>query len=341
MGLKFKSIAFLIFGMSFCLAAQTPTPAYKIVNKISLPGEGGWDYLTVDETGGRLFVSHGNIVQVVDLKTKALVGTIEDTKGVHGITIADDLNKGYISDGRDSSVTVFDLKMLKKLLKIKVTGANPDAILYDQFSHNVFVFNGRTANATVIDAKTDQVKATIPLDGKPEFSATDGKGKVFVNIEDKSEITVISATALKVEKSWSLAPGEEPSGLALDNVNHRIFSVCSNKLMMVTDAESGKIVAQLPIGGRCDGTAFDPGKKRAYSSNGDGTMTVVQQENKDIYKVAENFPTQRGARTIAVDKRNGYLYLPTAEYEAQDANSKQRPAMKPNSFTILEIQCLK
>lgn len=341
MNSKFTGFLLFFLVMSFTLTAQTQTSGYKIANRISLPGEGGWDYLAVDETNGRLFVSHGNAVNVVDLKAKTLCGTIEDTKGVHGIAFADDLNKGYISDGRDSTVTVFDLKTMNKKGKIKVTGANPDAVMYDKFSHSVFVYNGRTSNVTVIDAKTDKVKATIPLDGKPEFSQTDGKGIVYVNIEDKSKISVINASTCKVEKNWPLAPGEEPSGLALDNVNHRLFAVCSNKLMMVLDAENGKIIAQLPIGDRCDGVAFDPGKKRAYSSNGDGTMTVVQQVSKDEYKVLENFPTQKSARTIAVDKRTGNLYLSTAEFEAQDPSSKQRPAVKPNSFTILEIQCLK
>ncbi len=338
---KFSGIFFILLVFSLNLDAQTKTVAYNVSGKISLPGEGGWDYLAVDEAGNRLFVSHGNVVQVVDLKTKTLCGTIEDTKGVHGIAFADDLGKGYISDGRDSTVTVFDMKTLKKLERIKVTGANPDAIMYDQFSHCVFVYNGRTANATVIDAKTDKVKGTIPLDGKPEFSQNDGMGHVYVNIEDQSKISVINSITMKVEKNWSLAPGEEPSGLALDNVNHRLFAVCSNKLMMVMDAQTGKMIAQLPIGDRCDGVAFDPGKKRAYSSNGEGTMTVVQQENKDSYNVLENFPTQNGARTIALDKRTGSLYLPAAEFVAQDPASKQRPAVKPNSFFVLEIQCLK
>jgi DNA-binding beta-propeller fold protein YncE len=341
MKIKLACIVVLILGIQSGTHAQDKISWCSIATRISLPGDGGWDYLSVDETGNRLFVSHGNVVNVVDLKTKAGIATIEETKGVHGITFAYDLNKGYISDGRDSTVTVFDLKTLQKLSKIKVTGANPDAILYDQFSQNVFVYNGRTSNATVIDAKTDQVKTTIPLDGKPEFSATNGKGKIYVNIEDKSKITVINATTLKVEQNWSLAPGDEPSGLALDNVNHRLFSVCSNKLMMVMDAENGKIIAQLPIGDGCDGVAFDPGKKRIYSSNGEGTMTVVQQVNKDVYKVLEDFPTQKGARTIAVDKRSGNLYLSTAAFEPQEVGSKKRPAVKTNSFSILEIQPLK
>lgn len=322
------------------LKAQNTVADFKIANRIQLPGDGGWDYLAVDETGGRVFVSHGMVVQVVDLKTRTLAGTIEDTKGVHGIALAYDLNKGYISNGRDTSVTVFDLKTLKFIARIKITGMNPDAILYDPFSRHVFTFNGRTSNSTVIDATTDKVVGTIALDGKPEFSQTDGKGKVYVNIEDKSEISVIDSKAMKVEKSWSIAPGEEPSGLALDNENHRLFSVCGNKLMVISDAVTGKVVASVPIGDRCDGVVFDPMKKLAYSSNGEGTMTVVRQKDKDHYEVAGTFPTQPGARTIAVDKRSHKLYLTTASFETP-ATQGQRPAMKPNSFVLLEIESLK
>lgn len=338
--------ACLIFiGINQCIMAQNSNSEYKIANKIHLTGDGGWDYLSVDETGNRLFVSHGTIVQVVDLNTQTLIGTIPDTKGVHGITLAYDLNKGFISNGKDTSVTVFDLKTLQAITKVKITGLNPDAILYDEFSHMVFVYNGKSANATVIDAKTNEVKTTMPLDGKPEFSVTDGKGKVFVNIEDKSEISMINSATLKVEQTWSIAPGQEPSGLALDNENHRLFSVCDNKLMVVVDAENGKVITQLPIGERVDGAAFDPDKKRVYSSNGDGTLTVVQEESKDAFKVIENVETQKGARTIAVDKKTHHIYLPTAEYgdtpESTKENPHPRPVVKPDTFVVLDIQCLK
>jgi DNA-binding beta-propeller fold protein YncE len=331
----------LILVMSLSLTARKSPSLYKISNRIALPGNGGWDYLAVDEPNSRLFVSHGNVVQVVDLKTNSLTGTIDDTKGVHGIAFANELKKGYISNGKDNSVTVFDLKTLEKLAVIPVTGINPDAILYDALSRNIFVFNGRTANATVIDATIDKVRATIPLDGKPEFSQADGQGRVFVNIEDKNEVTVINSGTLKVEMSWSLSPGEEPTGLALDPASHRLFAVCSNELMVVLDAESGRVIAQLPIGGGCDGVVFDPGKKRIYSSNGEGTITVVQQGKGDVYTVLENFPTRKGARTIALDRNSGRLYLSTAEFEMQDLNSKLRPQMKPDSFSVLEIECLK
>lgn len=313
---------------------------YKIARQIKVEGQGGWDYITVDENTGRLYISHGTVAQIVDIKTGTLVGTIPDTKGIHGVAIATDLNKGFTSNGRDTSVTVFDLKTLAVTGKIKVTGQNPDAILYDANTHKLFTFNGRSSNATVIDAATNTVLSTIPLAGKPEFPQSDSKGKIFVNIEDKSMISVINTNTLSVEKSWSIAPGEEPSGLALDVKTHRLFSVCDNKLMVVSDAEAGKVITTLPIGSRCDGVAFDPGLKRAYSSNGEGTITVVQEENKDSFKVLETIKTQAGARTIAVDKTTHKLYLPTAEFEGPNGENR-RPAIKPNSFVVLEVELAK
>jgi DNA-binding beta-propeller fold protein YncE len=327
----------LIIGSSSVIAQSY----YKIANNIHVEGEGGWDYLTVDEANARIYVSHATVAQVIDIRTAKLVGTIPDTKGIHGIAIANDLNKGFTSNGRDSSVTIFDLKTLEIITKIKITGQNPDAILYDPFSQKVFTFNGGSSNSTVIDAKGNNVIGNIPLDGKPEFSVTDNKGKVFVNIEDKSVINVINSKTLKVEQHWPIAPGEEPSGLAIDNQNHRLFSVCSNKLMVVIDAETGKVITTLPIGDRCDGVAFDSEKKRVYSSNGEGSITVVQEENSNSYKVLETVTTKPGARTIAIDKTTHHLYLTTAEYEAIPSSSNSRPALKPNSFQILDIETLK
>jgi YVTN family beta-propeller protein len=335
-----------LFAVSFAVLIISSTTLiaqsnYKIVNKIHVEGEGSWDYLSIDEVNGRIFVSHATVAQVVDIKTGKLVGTIPDTKGIHGIAIANDLNKGFTSNGRDSSVTVFDLKTLAVITKISVTGKNPDAILYDPFSQKVFTCNGGTSNSTVIDAKTNKVIATIPLDGKPEFSVTDLKGKIYINIEDKSVINVINTTTLKVEQHWPIAPGDGPSGLALDNQTHRLFSVCSNKLMVVIDAETGKIITSLPIGDRTDGAAFDPDKKRAFSSNGEGSVTVVQEENSNSFKVLETVTTQPGAKTIAFSKTTHHLYLTTAEYESAPTAANRRPPVKPNSFMILDIETLK
>jgi len=332
------SLIVFMFLVATNLFAQTTC---KLLNKIHLPNNGSWDYLTVDNEASRLYISHGMEVQVVDLTKNELVGTISDTKGVHGIAVAKDLNKGFISNGRDTSVTIFNLKTLEFIAKVKVTGNNPDAILYDPFSQKIFTFNGRSANSTVIDAVSNKVIATIPLIGKPEFSVTDLKGKIYVNIEDKSSICKIDTKTLKVDENWPIKPGEEPSGLAIDLHNNRLFSVCDNKTLVVLNAGTGKVVTTLKIGGNVDGVAFDPILKQIYSSNGEGTMTVIQQKDADNYSILENFQTQKGARTIAVNPETHRVYLPTAEYgetPAQTAeNQHPRAQIKPNTFTILEI----
>ena len=315
---------------------------YKPIKKINVEGEGGWDLLCIDEATNRLFLSHKNVMQVVDVKTGKLIGSVADTKGVHGIALANDLNKGYISNGKDSSVTIFDLKTLTAIKKIQVTGSNPDAILYDEFSHNVFVFNARTLNASVIDAKTDKIIRTIPFIGNPELSVNDGKGKVFVNIEDKSKVCVINSSTLMIEQTWDLSPGEEPTGIAIDKENSRLFIVCANKLMVIMDAKTGHVITTMPTGDGTDGAAFDPIKKRAYSSNGDGTLTVIQEENANTFKVLENVTTQKGARTIAIDSKTHHVYLPTAEFgpapEPTTENPHPRATIKPGTFVILDIE---
>jgi DNA-binding beta-propeller fold protein YncE len=339
-------VSFLLFvfsGLNLC--AQNPNSEYNIVNKINLPGTGGWDYLTVDEAGRRIFLSHATVVLVVDLKTSEVTGTINETPGVHGIAIAPELNKAFISVGRNASVKIINFQTLALIADVKVTGQNPDAIMYDPFSKKVLTFNGGSSNATVLDAATNEVVGTIPLEGKPEFPVSDGKGKIYVNIEDKSLISVININTMKVEKSWPIAPGEEPSGLALDNETHRLFSVCSNKIMVVVDAIDGHIVTTLPIGSGCDGVKFDPGMKRAYSSNGEGTMTVVQELNKESFKVLENVKTMSGSKTLAIDSKSHHIYLPAAEYNpappATADNPRPRRTMKPDSFHLLDIAPVK
>ena len=328
-----------------CLISSKAQLGYRIANKIHVEGDEGWDLMAMDDISARLFVSHGNMVQVVDVKSAKLLGTIPDTKGVHGIALAIDLNKGYISNGKDSSVTVFNLSTLAVLTKVQVTGRNPDAILYDEFSHKVFVFNGGSSNVTVMDAALDKVIATISLDGKPELSVADGKGNVYVNIEDKSKVCVINSTTLKVEQSWDVSPGKEPSGIALDNDKGRLFSVCDNKLMVVIDVKTGRVITSLPIGERVDGAAFDPIKKRAYSSNGEGTLTVVQEVDSNTFKVIENVTTQKGAKTIALDAKTHHIYLTTAEFgptpAANKDNPRPRPTIKPGTFVILDVESTK
>lgn len=324
----------------FCFG-QNETSKYKVANKFFVEGDGGWDYLTIDENTGRLFISHSTITQVVDSKTGKLLGTIQDTKGVHGIALDHEGNKAFISCGRDSTVSVVNLTTLEFIEKVKVTGANPDAILYDKFSGKVFVYNGRSSNATVIDSKTNAVVATISLAGKPEFSVCDGNGKVYVNIEDKNLLTVIDSKNLRVENVWSLTPGEEPTGLALDIKNHRLFAVCSNKKMVVMNSENGNIITTLDIGQGSDGCVFDSELKRAYSSNGEGTVTVVQEETADKFSVLDNIKTNKGARTICINSKTHHIYLTTAEFgpapEPTTENPHPRPVVKPGTFTILDI----
>jgi YVTN family beta-propeller protein len=337
--------SFVLLSLSFYLNAQTKSPQYAIVNKIHLVGDGGWDYLTADETTGRLYVSHSSMVQVVDTKTGSLAGTISNTMGVHGIALAPEFNKGFISNGGDASVTVFNLQTLDVIANVKVTGQNPDAILYDPYSKKVFTFNGRSSNATVIDAKTDSVIATIALAGKPEFAVSDNNGKIYVNIEDKNLISVIYVKELQVGNNWNIKPGEEASGLAIDNKTHRLFSVCRNKMMVVINAENGQLITTLPIGERCDGAKFDPGNRRAYSSNGDGTLTVMQEEDNDKYSVVENVTTQLGARTLAVDLKTHHIFLSTAEFgatpEATTENPRPRRSIQPGTFVVLEVAPVK
>jgi YVTN family beta-propeller protein len=339
-----KKMIFIIAGIFLSLLGlngQNSAGGYKIVQRIQLEGDGFWDYLNADDATGMLYVSHGKMVHVVDMKTGKSVATITDVNGVHGIAIAPEFNKGFISNGADNNVTVFNTKDFSVIEKVDVTGKNPDAILYEPLTKTIITWNGRSSNATVIDAKTDKVIQTIDLAGKPEAVVSDGKGKVFVNIEDKSEVSMINVKTWKVEQSWSISPGEEPSGLALDNENHRLFSA-TDKLMVVLDAETGKVITTLPTGGRVDGAGFDPGLKRAYSSCGEGELTVVQEENANSFKVLANVPIQPGARTISVSAKTHRIYLPTAEFgptpEKTADNPRPRPALKPGTFTVLVVE---
>lgn len=322
-------------------ARRTVTPAapgYHLLKKIEVGGEGGWDYLSVDSAGRRLYVSRSTRVMVFDVDTGKSVGEIPDTPGVHGIAIADDLGRGFTSNGRDGSVTIFELKTLKTISKVKV-GTNPDCILYDLATHRVFAFNRGSSDVSAIDAKTGEVAGLIALGGHPEFATADGKGMVFVNLDNKSEIVAIDSKKLVATAHWPVAPGEDPSGMAIDRKHNRLFSVCGNKKMTVMDASSGKVVADLPIGAGPDAAAFDPETSLAFSSNGEGTLTVVHQDSADKYTVVENVPTQRGARTMALDPKTHNIFLATAQYGPPPAATAEQPrprgAMVPNSFVIL------
>lgn len=330
--------AFLIFASSIPVFAATQ---YKIKHKFVLGGDGGWDYLTYDPAGHRLFISRATRVMVVDPEKGSVLGEIPDTPGVHGVALAQDLGKGFTSNGRENTVTVFDLKTLKETSRIKLDAENPDAIMYEPVSKRIFTFNGRSHNATAIDAEKGSVIATIPLDGKPEFAVADGKGNVFVNIEDKSELSSIDARNAKVLNTWPLAPCESPSGLAIDQKNRRLFAGCDNKMMAVINADTGKVVTTVPIGSGVDADRFDPGTQLAFSSNGDGTLTVIHEDSADKYSVVQNAETQRSARTMALNPKSHEVYLVAAEIEQTPPEKPgERPhrTIKPGTFTLLVLQ---
>jgi DNA-binding beta-propeller fold protein YncE len=321
-------------GIFACTAIVLAAPTgYHITGEIQIGGEGGWDYLTADAAARRLYVSHATHVVVVDLDSNKVVGDIPDTPGVHGIAIADDLGKGFVSNGRGNNVTIFDLKTLKTTGTV-ATGENPDSIRYDAVSKRVFTFNGRSNNSTAIDAKTGAVAATIPLPGKPEFSVADGKGHVYANIEDTNEIVEIDAAKATVTKKYSLSPCDGPSGLAIDTKDRRLFSVCSNRVMAISDPDAGKVVATPAIGASSDGVAFDPGTGYAMSSNGDGTLTIVGQTGGK-WDVLDNIATERGARTIAVDEKTHKVYSPTAKTAPSTGGG--RATFLPNTFKVLVV----
>jgi YVTN family beta-propeller protein len=314
---------------------------FRVVKVLQVGGEGGWDCITFESTSRCLFASHGNQVMVVSTDSGAVVGSIQNTQGVHGVAVANDLGKGYVSDGRANTVTVFDVKSLQTLKEVPV-GRNPDAILHDPFTERVFVFNGRGHSASVLSAESDTVIATIPLGGKPEFAVTDLAGRIYVNIEDMSEVLSIDAISLNVLSRWPVAPGEEPSGLAIDREQHRLFSVCGNEKMVVLDCETGKVVASVATGKGTDGCVFDPGLRYAYASNGEGTVTVVYEESPSTFTVVDNVQSRRGARTIAIDPVKHVIYLPTADFGPTPAptieHPRPRPSIIPDSFVILQLE---
>lgn len=332
-----------LFCANICFAQMSESKShtssgYHLLKKIEVGGEGGWDYLYDDADAHRLYISHSTKVIVIDTQTESKIGEIPNTNGVHGIAIADKIGRGFTSNGRDNTVTIFDLKTLKILDTVKV-GKNPDAIIYDAATKRVFAFNGGSADATVIDAASGKIAGTIALGGKPEFATSDGKGMVFVNIEDKSEVAAIDSRSLTTKARWSIAPGEEPSGMAIDRKTHRLFVVCANRKMIVLNAENGKIVADLAIGEGTDAAGFNPKTRLAFSSNGEGNLTVISEDSADKFRVVETVTTQRGARTMALDVKSGKIYLPTADFGETPAPTTERPNPRPkivpNSFVIL------
>ena len=336
-GWLWVSMAALLVAAAAVAAAG---PGYHIIATYKLGGDGGWDYLKVDAAARRLYISRATHVMVVDTDSGKIVGDIADTPGVHGIALAPELGRGFVSNGREGTVSIFDPKTLATNSRVKV-GDNPDAILYDSATKRVFAFNGKSQDATALDAAKGTVLGTIKLGGKPEFAASDGKGEIFVNIEDKSELLAIDPHTLEVKTRWPLAPCTEPSGLALDRKNRRLFVGCDNKMMAVVNADNGKVITTLPIGEGVDATWFDDETNLAFASCGEGVLTVVREESPDKFSVAENVPTQQGARTMALDSKTHNVWVVTAKFGPPPAatpdNPHPRRSIVPDSFVALVI----
>jgi YVTN family beta-propeller protein len=307
---KKLAAALLLFGLIVPPAFSSDD--YRVVKKIPVPGTGSWDYLTVDEGARRLYVSHGTQVEVLDVDSGTIVGQISNTPGVHGIAIASEPGRGFVSNGQSSTVTIFDLKTLKHITEVPV-GKKPDAIFFDSATSRVFAFNGDSNSATAIDAATGKVVGTVDLGGGPEFAAADGKGSVFDNLEDESLVLKIDARRLTVEQRWKTAPCESPSSMAMDRANRRLFLGCRSKVMAVMNADTGQVITTLPIGDHVDATAFDPETKLIFNSNGEGTITVIRQDSPDKYSVVGTVKTLPRAKTMALDLKTHTLFLSTAE----------------------------
>ncbi len=314
-----------------CTASLAAPEGYRLVKTIAVPGDGGWDYLIVDEAARKVYVSHGTQVEVLDADTYEIKGKIADLKGVHGIALAPDLGRGFTSNGKANNVTIFDLKTLKTLGDVP-TGKNPDCIIFDPASKRVFAFNGGSASVTVIDAAEGKVAGTIELGGQPEYAVADGAGHVFVNLEDKDTLVKLDAKNMSVLERWPLAPGKTPASLSMDTKTHRLFVGCRNKLLVVVSADSGKVVADLPLGLRVDATTFDPETSLIFSSNGDGTVTVVHEDGPDKYSVVETIKTKQGSKTMALDRKTHKLFLPSADFKPTTSG---RPMVLPGTFAVL------
>jgi DNA-binding beta-propeller fold protein YncE len=329
-----------LFVSLFAIFSTAADPGYHVIRTYKLGGEGGWDYLTLDSSSRRLYISRATHVIVIDADSGKPVGDIPDTPGVHGIALAPELGRGFISNGREGTVTIFDLQTLKLISKVKV-GENPDAILYDPATKRVFTFNGKSHDSTAIDATKGTVLGTIKLEGKPEFAASDGKGEIFVNIEDKSQLDAIDPAKLEVKSRWPLAPCEEPSGLSIDREHRRLFAGCDNKMMAVVDADSGKVLATPTIGDGVDATAFDPSTGLAFASCGEGVLTVVREESPNKFSVAENVKTQEGARTLALDDKTHQVFVVTAKFGPPPAPTAEQPhprhSILPDTFVVLVL----
>jgi YVTN family beta-propeller protein len=334
-----RRIPLLLLALGFALStgfgAQPPEAKYHVTKTIAVGGDEGWDYALVDSEARRVYVSHGSHVVVLDADANSVVGDIPDTQGVHGIAIAPDLGRGFTSNGRANTVTIFDRKTLKVLGTVKA-GTNPDAIVYDPATKRVFTMNGRSQDTTAINAADGSVAGTTALGGKPEFAVADGKGSIFVNIEDKSELVQFDSQKLSVLHRWPLAPCQEPSGLAADWKSRRLFAGCDNKMMAVINADTGKVVTTIPIGDGVDANAFDPGTNLAFASTGDGNLTTAHEDSPDKYSSVTSVPTQRSARTMALDLKTHAVFLSAADFDPP-APGERRGKMKPGTFVVVRL----
>jgi len=332
-------LAFLLVAAIGVYAAPQ-AGGYHVLRRMPVGGDGSWDYLRVDPDAHRIYISRGTHMMVVDEVSGKVVGDIADTKGVHGIALAFDLGKGYTSNGGSNSVTVVDLKTLKPLSEIKIEGGNPDSIIYDPMTKRVFTFNGKTNDSTAIDTASGKVVGTVALGGKPEEPGLDGKGNVFVNVEDKSSITEFDAKTLTIKGTWPLAPCEGPSALAVDAPHRRLFAAC-DKVMVVINADTGKVVASPPIGGDPDGNGYDPATGMLFAACREGLVSVIHEDSPDKYTVVGNITTQFGTRTMTMDPKTGHVFTVTADFRPAAAptadNPKPRPEMIAGSFVVLEI----
>ena len=335
--MSFKSILIISAALSISGIATAQKSGYRVVNTFHIASSGGWDYIAVSPVTDNIYVSHGTQVNILNKNTGDSVGVIQNTTGVHGIAFAPEFKKGFTSNGRLNTVTVFDINTNAVLAQIK-TGENPDAIMYDPYSKKVYTCNGRSKDLTVIDAATNEVVQTIALGGKPETPVSDENGRLYINIEDKSEIAVVNTKTYTIENRWKTGNGKEPSGLAIDKETMRLFAGCDNKLLIVLNAENGKVVKELPIGDGCDGVVFDAGTKNVFSSNGEGTLTVIHEKSGKSFEVVENVPTKKGARTSAIDEKTHKVYLPTADFMPPNPEEKgKRPGMMPGTFQVLVV----
>ncbi len=307
-----KKLAAAVLLLGLIARPALSSDDYHLVKKIPIPGTGSWDYLTVDESARRLYVSHGTQVEVLDVDSGAIVGMIPNTLGVHGVAVAPDSGRGFTSNGQSSTVTIFDLKTLKPLGEVK-TGKKPDAIIYDRATHRVFAFNGDGNSTTVIDTADGNVAGTIDLGGGPEFAAADGEGHVFANLEDESKLVELDSRNLTLLKSWPLAPCSAPSSMAMDRPNKRLFIGCRSHVMAVVNAETGQVITTLPIGDHVDATVFDPETRLIFNSNGDGTISVIHEDSAEKYSAVGTVKTLPRAKTMALDPKTHDLFLSTAE----------------------------